>query len=74
MKALKDEMGRDKPRSCILQELMEVTFCHRREFVLEYATSVDEILLTYPALRQPDVVSTLIFGCIKCDYTYIHKL
>ena len=69
MKAIKDELARDKPRTCVLQELMELTFCHRREFVLSYATSVDEILMTYPALRQPDVVSTL-----KCDHTYTCKL
>ena len=69
MKAIKDELARDKPRTCVLQELMELTFCHHREFVLSYATSVDEILMTYPALRQSDVVSTL-----KCDYTYTCKL
>ena len=69
MKAIKDELARDKPRTCVLQDLMELTFCHRREFVLSYATSVDEIFMTYPALRQPDVVSTL-----KCDHTYTCKL
>ena len=58
IKALKSELARDKPRTTALEELMELTFCHRREFVLTYATSVEEILATYPALHQPDVVST----------------
>ena len=57
MKALKVELERDRQRICAVLELMELTFCHRREFVLNYATSVEEILTTYPALRQPDVVS-----------------
>lgn len=57
MKALKAELERDKQRICVVQELMELTFGHRREFVLNHATSVEEILATYPALRQPDVVS-----------------
>ena len=57
MKALKAELNRDHQRICSVLELMELTFCHRREFVLNYATSVEEILTTYPALRQPDVVS-----------------
>ena len=70
MKALKDELKIDKPRTCVLQELMELTFCHRREFVLNYATSVDEILMTYPSLHQPDIVSTLILSKI---YVCIHE-
>ena len=69
MKALKDELKRDEPRTCIQQELMELTFCHRREIVLNYATSVDEILMTYP-LHQPDIVSTLILSKI---YVCIHE-
>lgn len=28
----------------------------------DYATSIEEILMTYPALRQTDVISTLTFG------------
>ena len=36
-------------------------------FILNHATSVDEILMTHPALRQSDVVSTLIFGKV-CPY------
>ena len=57
MKALKAELDRDRQRICAVLELMELTFCHRREFVLNCATSVEEILTMYPALHQPDVVS-----------------
>ena len=61
MKALKLELNRDRQRISAVLELMELTFSHRREFVLDHATSAEEILTIYPALRQPDVVSVLIF-------------
>ena len=57
MKGLKNELAKEKPRTSAVQELMELTFCHHREFVLSYTTSIDKILMTYPALRQSDVVS-----------------
>ena len=60
MKALQNEVDKkERQRICVVMELMELTFCHRREFVLNHASSVVEILGKYPALRQPDVVSAL---------------
>ena len=60
-------LKKDKPCTPVLLELMELTFCHRHEFVLNFAILVDEILMTYPALRQSDVVSTLIISKV-CPY------
>ena len=65
MKALDQELKKEKPWVSALLELMELTFSHRREFVLTAASSVEEILSKYPALRKPDVVQyTPVIPCI----------
>ena len=56
LKALDQEMKKEKPRVAVLLELMELTFSHRREYVLNVASSVEDILKKFPALCQPDVV------------------
>ena len=56
MRALDLELQKKEPRMNVLLELMELTFNHRREFVLNEASSVDEIIAKYPALQKADIV------------------
>ena len=62
MSTLNTELDKPKPKKEIILELMRNTFSHRREFILDEASNVAEILEKYPALRLPDVVGwTLIY-------------
>ena len=55
-KALDLELQKERPRMNVILELMELTFSHRREYVLNEASSVEEIVEKYPAFGKPDVV------------------
>ena len=57
LEALAREMRSVKPRSNVYIPLMKATFMSRRQFILTQATSVVQILDTYPALKQTCTVS-----------------
>ena len=54
---LKKELEKPKPKQDVVLELMQVTFPHRRRYILDEAASVRDILHKFPALKMPDVVS-----------------
>ena len=64
MIALDNELKKDKPRKDIVAELMRGTFVQRREFVLNSATSVADILKKYGGLTMADVVCIYPYICI----------
>ena len=39
---------------------MELTFVTRRKFVMEDASSAQQIIVKFPALKMPDIVSTCV--------------
>jgi len=47
----------------VIMDFMEKTFQFRRCDVLDRKFSLNELLLTYPPLRDPDEVSTVQFVC-----------
>ena len=60
---MEKELGNKKPRAEVLQQLMELTFVTRRKFVLEDASSAQQIIEKFPALKMPDIVSTCVCVC-----------
>lgn len=54
--AMKVELQNNRPRENILIELMQATFPSRKSLINE-KKSVADILLTYPALKLPKIVS-----------------
>lgn len=55
-KAIKTELAKSRPRDNVLLPLMKSTFGDRRMLVLSDVL-LDEILLAYPALSRPAIVS-----------------
>ena len=55
--ALNKELSKKNPIKSTILELMELTYGCRREYIVNEARSVHEILEKYPALSRPDVVS-----------------
>ena len=69
--ALEKELESKKPMVEALQQLMELTFVTRRKFVMEDASSAQQIIEKFPALKMPDIVSTCVHArvhvCMHCD-------
>lgn len=61
---MKKELEKPKKSKSVILQLIEQEFPSRREFVLQEAESVAEILERYPALFWPDVVRQLM--CAYC--------
>lgn len=55
-KAISKELAKTRPRDSILLPLMKSTYDERRMYVLNDATSVNQILSKYPALCHPAMV------------------
>ena len=55
--AMENELSKDKPRKEVVANLMRQTFIQRRDFVLNDAESVSQILGRYSGLKLPDIVS-----------------
>ena len=56
LEALSKETGKPKPRKEVVLPLMKSCFFSRRQYVMNDAQSVIEILEKYPALKMPSVV------------------
>ena len=56
LKELGNELAKANPRKEVTLDLMHVTFFNRREYILEEADSVEEILEKFPLLSSPEVV------------------
>ena len=56
--AMDNELKKEKPRKEVIAELMRNTFVQRREFVLNVAESVTDILQKYEGLKMADMVRT----------------
>ena len=57
VKAMDQEMSKEKPRKEVLADLLKQTFLHRRNFVLNEAESASEVLEKFPGLKISDMVS-----------------
>ena len=69
--ALDKELSKKKPIKFTILELMELTYGCRRDYVVNEARSVHEILEKYPALSRPDIVSVtlaIVVGAIMKKY------
>lgn len=60
-KLMNTEAAKTKPRNQIILPLMKVTYVTRSLYIRTEASSVQEILGTYAALKLPSVVSVQIF-------------
>ena len=56
-KALEAELAKDKPRDTVILPIMSTLFTSRRSYIEHDAEDVKHILLVYPALKRPTVVS-----------------
>ena len=57
IKAMKDEMSRQRPRNSLLAPLMKSTYKDRRNYILYEIVPVATVIEKYPALSQPAMVS-----------------
>lgn len=57
IKAMKEEMSKQRPRSSLLAPLMKSTYKDRRNFILYDIVPVATVIDKYPALSQPAMVN-----------------
>ena len=68
LKVLQSELKKVNPNRQVVKELMKRTFPTRRKFILDgNGLTVQEILLTYPALKDPAEVCILYHFLIKLN-------
>ena len=71
LELLQTEMAKSKPRRDVQKQLMVRTFPQRRQWILDEAKSVKDIISTFPLLKKGSYVSTLILSqvsfFVKCN-------